>query len=65
VRSSASAVLADTAIAVAANAVVALRITGEEYGNTIRNLYPVYTLQNGGTRDRSIQYKKGWRVEPV
>jgi hypothetical protein len=46
-------------------AVVALRITGEEYGNTIRNLHPVYTLQNGETRDRSVQYQKGWRVEPV
>jgi hypothetical protein len=47
------------------HAVVALRITGEEYGNTIRNLHPVFTLQNGETRDRSVQYQKGWRVEPV
>jgi hypothetical protein len=47
------------------HAVVALRITGQEYGNTIRNLQPVFTLQNGETRDRSVQYQKGWRVEPV
>ena len=47
------------------HAVVALRITGQEFGNTIRNLQPVFTLQNGETRDRSVQYQKGWRVEPV
>ena len=47
------------------HAVVALRITGQEDGNTIRNLHPVFTLQNGETRDRSVQYQKGWRVEPV
>jgi hypothetical protein len=45
--------------------VVALRITGQEYGNTIVNLHPVFTLQGGETRDRSVQYVKGWRVEPV
>ena len=47
------------------HAVVALRITGQEYAHTIRNLHPVFTLQNGETRDRSVQYQKGWRVEPV
>ena len=47
------------------HAVVALRITGQENGNTISNLHPVFTLQNGETRDRSVQYQKGWRVEPV
>jgi hypothetical protein len=47
------------------HAVVALRITGQEYGNIIHNLHPVFTLQNGETRDRSVQYQKGWRVEPV
>jgi hypothetical protein len=47
------------------HAVVALRITGQEDGNTIRSLHPVFTLQNGETRDRSVQYQKGWRVEPV
>src|ERR1700752_5355476 len=47
------------------HAVVALRITGEEYGNTIRNFQPVFTLQNDETRDRSVKYRKGWRVEPV
>ena len=41
------------------------QITGQEDGNTIRNLHPVFTLQNGETRDRSVQYQKGWRVEPV
>jgi hypothetical protein len=47
------------------HAVVALRITGQEFGATIHNLKPVYTLQNGEIRDRSVQYQKGWRVEPV
>src|SRR6516165_6113459 len=47
------------------HAVVALRITGQEYANTISNLHPVFTLQNGETRDRSVQYQKGWRVESV
>jgi hypothetical protein len=47
------------------HAVVALRITGQEDGNTVRDLHPVFTLQNGETRDRSVQYQKGWRVEPV
>jgi hypothetical protein len=47
------------------HAVVALRIIGQENGNTISNLHPVFTLQNGETRDRSVQYQKGWRVESV
>jgi hypothetical protein len=48
------------------NSVTGLRITATDRGdNYFEGLHPVFTLNSGEQRDRSVQYVKGWRIETV
>jgi len=48
------------------HAVTGLRITATDHGDYYyENLHPVFTLQNGEDRDRSVQYTRGWRISTV